>query len=100
LNAANFCAQTVSQLLGLFYHESCRVYQDRLVNDEDRQWFEKLLATKMMEDYGVNIEEVVTMMPFLFADFADDSGSDEKIYAFVPDHNKVGLEVFRSCLFL
>ncbi|XP_053785531.1 dynein axonemal heavy chain 1 isoform X3 [Desmodus rotundus] len=49
------------QLLRLWYHESCRVFRDRLVNEEDRSWFDKLLESHMemmkvieeyMEDYN------------------------------------------------
>uniref|UniRef100_A0A803W4G1 Dynein axonemal heavy chain 1 n=1 Tax=Ficedula albicollis TaxID=59894 RepID=A0A803W4G1_FICAL len=36
-------------LLKLWYHESCRVFCDRLVSDEDRTWFDKLMMEKMEE---------------------------------------------------
>ena len=62
---------------------------DRLVNDEDRKWFEGLLAMKMRDDFGLDFDDVVTQKPYLFCDFADDSGADEKVYAYSPDHPKV-----------
>ena len=35
--------ENIPQLLRLWYHENLRVFQDRLVNDEDRDWFSNLL---------------------------------------------------------
>ena len=66
--------------LRLWYHESCRVFQDRLVNDEDRQWFDDLAKQKMKEDFGQEFDEVVTQSPLLYGDFmTGDSGSYEEI---------------------
>ena len=83
------CSQTTQQLLGLWYHENCRVFQDRLVNDEDRTWFEVLLGQKMKEDFGVEMDDVVTQRPYLFCDFMGGGGEDRD-YAYIADHDKVG----------
>ncbi|TRY59872.1 hypothetical protein DNTS_035283 [Danionella cerebrum] len=56
------------QLLQLWYHESCRIFQDRLVNDEDRAWFEQLLHTHIQE-FGCRVEEVMSCQPILYGDF-------------------------------
>ena len=80
--------QSTKDLLGLFYHESCRVYQDRLVNDEDRSWFENLLAQKMESDFGMKIEEVITQQPYLFGDFLSPN-VDNRPYVLIEDHDKV-----------
>ncbi|XP_076467002.1 dynein axonemal heavy chain 1-like [Babylonia areolata] len=83
--------KTTNALLGLWYHENCRVFQDRLVNEEDRNWFEALLAEKMQTDFGLSIDEVITKRPYLFCDFLGDS--DEKEYVLVDDNNKIAHEL-------
>ena len=80
--------QSTKDLLGLWYHESCRVYQDRLVNDEDRNWFDNLLGQKMETDFGMKMEEVVTQQPFLYGDFMS-SNVDNRPYVYMDDHDKV-----------
>nr|KAG5711095.1 hypothetical protein BaRGS_004739 [Batillaria attramentaria] len=85
------------QLLGLWYHENCRVFQDRLVNDEDREWFEGLLGGKMDTDFGVKFEEVVVQRPFLFCDFAVAGSGEEKPYVYASEHDKL-VKTLEECL--
>ena len=78
------------------------MFQDRLVNDEDRDWFESLLANKMLDDYGVDMEDVVTKRPYLFCDFLGGGDQDEREYVYVEDHAKVsvdsaGVALLRVC---
>ncbi|XP_046731532.1 dynein axonemal heavy chain 1 [Silurus meridionalis] len=75
------------QLLRLWYHESCRVFQDRLVNQEDRDWFDKLLQ-ECIEEFDCNFQEVVPCQPVLFGDFID-PGSDTKVYQLIEDIEKL-----------
>uniref|UniRef100_A0A8C5QQJ6 Dynein axonemal heavy chain 1 n=1 Tax=Leptobrachium leishanense TaxID=445787 RepID=A0A8C5QQJ6_9ANUR len=75
------------QLLKLWYHESCRVFQDRLVNQEDRSWFDELMKERMQE-FGAGFEEVVPEQPVLFGDFMS-PGSDAKTYQLVTDREKL-----------
>ncbi|XP_056381079.1 dynein axonemal heavy chain 1 isoform X2 [Hyla sarda] len=74
-------------LLKLWYHESCRVFQDRLVNDEDRRWFDDLMKGRMQE-FGVTFEEVIPQQPVLYGDFMT-SGSDSKLYELIEDREKL-----------
>lgn len=60
-------------MLCLWYHECCRVFQDRLVNDEDRSWFDNLLRSKIQEHYQIEAERTLGSEPVLFADFLDTS---------------------------
>lgn len=56
------------------------MFQDRLVNDEDRQWFDDISKQKMKEDFGVEFDDVVTQNPLLYGDFmTGDTGNYEEI---------------------
>lgn len=80
--------QNLEQLLRLWYHESCRVFQDRLVNDEDRDWFRSLLTEKIETDYKKKFEDVITQEPLLYGDFMD-SNTDNKKYIELENHDKM-----------
>ena len=75
-------------LLRLWYHESCRVFQDRLVNDEDRNWFGSLIKEKMKTDFKIEFEEVVPKEPVIYGDFMSGVG-DNKPYIEIEDHVKM-----------
>ncbi|KAL8563604.1 Dynein heavy chain 1, axonemal [Nucella lapillus] len=88
LMASPQAIKTTHDLLGLWYHESCRVFQDRLVNDEDRQWFDSLLAEKMLQDFELNLRKVIQLQPYLYCDFLSGGGEDRQ-YELAPDIEKV-----------
>ncbi|XP_062843095.1 dynein axonemal heavy chain 1 [Trichomycterus rosablanca] len=75
------------QLLQLWYHESCRVFQDRLVSVEDRDWFDQLLQ-EHIEEFGCSFQEVVPCQPVLFGDFMI-PGTDSKVYQLIQDKEKL-----------
>ncbi|XP_013988847.1 dynein axonemal heavy chain 1 isoform X2 [Salmo salar] len=74
-------------LLQLWYHESCRVFQDRLVSAEDRDWFDKLLQARI-EEFGCSFEDAVPCQPVLFGDFMI-PGADNKAYQLIEDKEKL-----------
>ncbi|XP_019911214.2 dynein heavy chain 1, axonemal [Esox lucius] len=74
-------------LLQLWYHESCRVFQDRLVNPEDREWFDTLLQARI-EELGSRFEEVVPSQPVLFGDFMI-PGAENRVYRLIKDREKL-----------
>ncbi|XP_074644244.1 dynein axonemal heavy chain 1-like [Tubulanus polymorphus] len=80
--------ETLNDLLRLWYHESCRVFQDRLVNEEDRQWFHELLKDRMKQDFQVEYENVATLEPVLYGDFMQVS-VDNKVYMEITDHTQM-----------
>uniref|UniRef100_A0A8C4M1C9 Dynein axonemal heavy chain 1 n=1 Tax=Equus asinus TaxID=9793 RepID=A0A8C4M1C9_EQUAS len=75
------------QLLRLWYHESCRVFRDRLVNQEDRNWFDKLLESHM-ERWEVAFNEVCPFQPILYGDFMS-PGCDVKSYELITSEKKM-----------
>ncbi|KAM7402690.1 hypothetical protein PAMP_017906 [Pampus punctatissimus] len=75
------------QLLRLWYHENCRIFQDRLVCAEDRDWFNRLLK-ECIQEFGCDFEEVVLCQPVLYGDFMI-PGADNKVYTFIDDKEKL-----------
>ncbi|XP_072203968.1 dynein axonemal heavy chain 1 [Excalfactoria chinensis] len=74
-------------LLRLWYHESCRVFCDRLVTKEDRTWFDNLMRN-MMEKLDTTFEEVVPSQPVLFGDFME-PGAHIKLYEEIESQEKL-----------
>lgn len=75
------------QLLRLWYHENCRVFRDRLVNEEDCGWFDELLQGHMAR-WDVAFNEVCPSQPILYGDFMS-PGSDVKSYELITSESKV-----------
>uniref|UniRef100_A0A803TP24 Dynein axonemal heavy chain 1 n=1 Tax=Anolis carolinensis TaxID=28377 RepID=A0A803TP24_ANOCA len=74
-------------LLRLWYHESCRVFRDRLVNEEDRTWFDDLMKDMMLE-WETTFDEVVPFQPLLYGDFMVPA-ADVKLYEMIDDKEKL-----------
>ncbi|CAF4763844.1 unnamed protein product [Pieris macdunnoughi] len=75
-------------VIRLWYHEHQRVYQDRLVNKEDRMWFVNLLDKKIKTEFGKKASEVVGGRLMLFGDFMD-IGADDKKYLEITDQEEL-----------
>ncbi|KAG5875162.1 hypothetical protein JTB14_033739 [Gonioctena quinquepunctata] len=103
----------VQELLRLWYHECCRVFQDRLVNDEDRSWFDSLLRRKIEQSFELEPEEVLGYDTILFGDFLDPSvGSgpyvqindfqqlSESLEFYLNDYNAQSTKPMKLVLFL
>ena len=61
------------------------------MSSEDRQWFEELLDKRMVEDFHSDPKEVIGDGPLLYGDFMTPN-TDNKIYEWITDHEKVGYE--------
>jgi len=85
-------------LLRLWYHENCRVFQDRLVNDEDRKWFVDLIRDKMASGFETSMDDVVKDSTMIYGDFMVPS-AENKIYGEVPSFDKVRIFLrFSRCI--
>jgi dynein heavy chain len=69
-------------------HECNRVFRDRLINDEDRTFFDGLLKEKVKESFGYEWPEIEHRQPLFYGDFMDAS-QDPRIYEELPDLPKV-----------
>ena len=79
----------MEELLRLWYHESQRVFQDRLVDDVDRDWFSGLLNKKIVSDFNAEFSQVITHEPLIYGDFMT-ANVDNKPYIEISDYDKVG----------
>ncbi len=87
-----FFVQTLKGLLRLWCHECNRVFEDRLVNTEDRDWFQNLLKTRLAEDFQMESGEVLGDGPLLYGDFMV-ANTDNKLYEEITDQDKVCIHV-------
>ncbi|XP_054640454.1 dynein axonemal heavy chain 1 isoform X2 [Dunckerocampus dactyliophorus] len=87
LMAETTMVENKEMLLQLWYHENCRVFQDRLVCAEDRDWFNSVLKG-CIEEFGCKYEEVVPCQPILYGDFMI-PGALHKLYTFIDDKEKL-----------
>ena len=78
---------TPSSVTTLWIHECNRVFADRLVNDEDREWFLNLLKTQIDEVFGMKYDDLVTGR-LMFGDYIV-PGADPKSYERVQDLDKL-----------
>uniref|UniRef100_A0A8C9SYH1 Dynein axonemal heavy chain 1 n=1 Tax=Scleropages formosus TaxID=113540 RepID=A0A8C9SYH1_SCLFO len=94
----------------LWYHESCRVFGDRLVNAEDRDWFDSLLQT-CIEKFDCSFEEVAPCQPVLFGDFMvqgtrvyqlieDKSTLARVMEEYMDDYNQISTTKMKLVLFM
>lgn len=64
------------------------MFQDRLVNDEDRSWFKNQLQEKLVKSFSISYDEVVTREPLLYGDFMIPN-AEFKQYGKITDDKKV-----------
>ena len=70
-------------------HENRRVFADRLINDQDREWFDALLARLMESHLKLQMPEVIADgQRVLFGDFMS-GGGDQRQYEEIPDAQAV-----------
>eukprot|EP01012_Entosiphon_sulcatum_P032727 TRINITY_DN4157_c0_g1_i1.p1 TRINITY_DN4157_c0_g1~~TRINITY_DN4157_c0_g1_i1.p1 ORF type:complete len:4195 (-),score=848.52 TRINITY_DN4157_c0_g1_i1:38-11479(-) len=67
-----------TMLQRLWVHECYRTFADRLVNDEDRKWFDQLLSQNMQQVFKKPLELVVGKQLVLFADYMEQVVEDRQ----------------------
>lgn len=58
-----------AQVLSLWLHECSRVFEDRLINDDDHGWFRAQQSGLLGSAFGLAYEEVVTAPRLIYGDF-------------------------------
>ncbi|KAH8862654.1 Dynein heavy chain 6, axonemal [Schistosoma japonicum] len=80
--------QSISRL---FYHEAQRVFHDRLINQEDKKFFNQILSEMALKYFSETIEsETFTKSPILFGDFSKPGlPRSERLYEELTDMDKL-----------
>ncbi|KAF6321024.1 dynein axonemal heavy chain 6 [Rhinolophus ferrumequinum] len=79
------------QIFRLFCHECQRVFHDRLINNEDKDYFHVILTEMANKYFGIAIDvEYFLTRPIIFGDFIK-FGADrsDRIYVDLPDMEKI-----------
>lgn len=89
LQASNMNYNQESQILRLFYHETTRVFHDRLINSDDKELFKTLMNLVCKDQF--NRDVVQPGEPeLLFGDFmVFGKPKNERIYEEIKDHTKL-----------
>ncbi|CAB0035010.1 unnamed protein product, partial [Trichogramma brassicae] len=69
----------VDDLMQLWYHESYRVYSDRLTNDADRQRFQNILLQTLIEEFHYDANRVRREGVLYYGDFCNPEGRYERV---------------------
>ncbi|XP_018800561.1 PREDICTED: dynein heavy chain 6, axonemal [Bactrocera latifrons] len=89
LQASNTHYNQEIQILRLFFHETTRVFHDRLINDEDKGIFNNIMHEVCLKHFN---REVLKKdePPILFGDFMIfGKPKNERIYEEIGDHKKL-----------
>ncbi|CAF0752073.1 unnamed protein product [Brachionus calyciflorus] len=75
----------------LFYHEAQRVFHDRLINEEDKKYFNSILAEMAGKYFSQQIEpKTFVEKPIIFGDFMKmGAEKSEKLYEEITDYEKM-----------
>ncbi|XP_028414460.1 dynein heavy chain 6, axonemal-like [Dendronephthya gigantea] len=80
-----------SQIFRLFCHEAQRVFHDRLINHEDKKYFNTILSEMSQKHFSQNVDpELFETKPILFGDFMKMGAEpSDRMYEELTDMNKL-----------
>ncbi|CAD8076520.1 unnamed protein product [Paramecium sonneborni] len=90
LEAKPLIYQKSEQIIRLWAHETCRVFMDRLINQNDQDWFKENLIKNILINFKIEykVQEFFnSQRPFIFADFQKKVELQDRIYEEVKDYN-------------
>ncbi|KAL2745195.1 dynein axonemal heavy chain 1-like [Vespula maculifrons] len=73
---------TYEHLFLLWYHENTRVFSDRLINQDDRDWFSNLLTDTLKKQFDYDITDLTKDKVLFYNDFCGAHGQYERITNF------------------
>jgi dynein heavy chain, axonemal len=77
-----------TDIVRLWVHECLRVFQDRLIDSTDKNWFSDLIKNTMLETLQLSWQEVISTEPILYGDYMV-PGADPKIYTEIKDMRRL-----------
>eukprot|EP00771_Trimastix_marina_P003253 gnl/Trimastix_PCT/4478.p1 GENE.gnl/Trimastix_PCT/4478~~gnl/Trimastix_PCT/4478.p1 ORF type:complete len:2540 (-),score=952.78 gnl/Trimastix_PCT/4478:132-6824(-) len=79
----------VNDFLRLWVHEAMRVFHDRLVDHEDREWFVNLLRVQLRKHYNMSWDQIESSTDLLYGNLLS-LQSDTKPYVQIKDNERLG----------
>lgn len=78
--ADNKKANLPVHIVRMWVHECTRVFGDRLIDNKDRGWLQKLLSDEACGTFKLEIAEVFNAERIIFGDYIDGIDTDTRIY--------------------
>ena len=75
-------------IISLWMHESMRVFKDRLINDEDSDWFKDTLSRLLDKHFKKSWNDVVTTDRLVYGDYLV-PGADPRPYVQIEDMSRL-----------
>jgi len=73
----------VNGVVTTWVHECCRVFKDRLINDEDREWFDQLVTRQIDSEMKLDWGKIRPDSPYLI--YGDLMDPDSRVYQHIMD---------------
>ncbi|KAL4464296.1 hypothetical protein ABPG72_011341 [Tetrahymena utriculariae] len=83
-SASNKHCVEPSDMAKLWYHENMRIFHDRLIDEEDREYLKDMLVSQF-EKFNLTKEEVLSMDRIIFGDFWFGRETESRPYIQVPN---------------
>lgn len=83
---------SVETIVKLWIHETSRVFHDRLINEEDREWFKDTVQKQLFINFKLDWkkEDIFNKDPLIFADFLKRGlDQEDKVYEEAKDFIKL-----------
>lgn len=79
--------QTKNDMVRVFCHESSRIFHDRLIDETDRNYFNRLLSDLVEKNFGITVpKETLVHSPIIFGDFSKRGiPQEERVYVEMAD---------------
>lgn len=83
---------SVETIVKLWIHETSRVFHDRLINEEDREWFKDTVQKQLFINFKLDWkkDDIFNKDPLIFADFLKRGlDQEDKVYEEAKDFSKL-----------